>query len=211
MQFATELLGQQDLYAALGRVAKQGATLEAVYQELDSGDAESQAVASRLRSVDQGLLRAVMRHGAGLPAIATAAQVRAALAALEPAQMFQPTLAAAKTTAVLTAGERPDMPAFSDRAFDDWFAAQGVDYGLGSYGERRTVYQSAQFADAASPERRAVLLYPPMPCLTVKDLQHGLLTAIRPLEGRVRMRQIPFQMQPNPGAQTVKNLCFSKP
>ena len=27
MQFATELLGQQDLYAALGRVAKQGATL----------------------------------------------------------------------------------------------------------------------------------------------------------------------------------------
>ncbi len=156
MQFATELLGQQDLYAALGRVAKQGATLEAVYQELDSGDAESQAVASRLRSVDQGLLRAVMRHGAGLPAIATAGQVRAALAALEPAQMFQPTLAAAKTTALLTAGERPDMPAFSDRAFDDWFAAQGVDYGLGSYGERRTVYQSAQFADAASPERRAV-------------------------------------------------------
>jgi murein DD-endopeptidase MepM/ murein hydrolase activator NlpD len=48
------------------------------------------------------------------------------------------------------------MPAFSDPAFDVWFAAQKVPYGLGSYAEPRTVYQTAHFADAASPERRTV-------------------------------------------------------
>ena len=45
------------------------------------------------------------------------------------------------------------MPAFSDRAFDAWFAAKAVPYGLGSYGEKRSVYATDQFADAASPER----------------------------------------------------------
>jgi murein DD-endopeptidase MepM/ murein hydrolase activator NlpD len=50
------------------------------------------------------------------------------------------------------------MPAFSDRAFDGWFAATGAGYGIGLYGEDRDVYRSAQFADAASDERRTIHL-----------------------------------------------------
>ena len=50
------------------------------------------------------------------------------------------------------------MPAFSDRAFDGWFAAKGVPYGIGLYGEKRSVYATDQFADAASPERRTIHL-----------------------------------------------------
>ena len=38
--------------------------------------------------------------------------------------------------ALLTRGEMPDMPAYSDRAFDAWFTAQAVTYGLGPYGEK---------------------------------------------------------------------------
>jgi 4-aminobutyrate aminotransferase-like enzyme len=54
------------------------------------------------------------------------------------------------------------MPAFSDRAFDGWMAAQrpatlpkDIPFlGFGLYGEKRSVYTAAQFADAASDERR---------------------------------------------------------
>jgi murein DD-endopeptidase MepM/ murein hydrolase activator NlpD len=150
------LSGQQDLYAALRQVAAEGADLAAVYEALDSGDTAAHEAAARLRSVDQGLLRAVMRRGAGLPAVACEPQVRAALAALTPVPMFDPDPATASTMLLLTAGQLPEMPAFSDRAFDGWFAAQGVTYGLGTYGEKRRVYQTAQFADAASPERRMI-------------------------------------------------------
>ena len=51
----------------------------------------------------------------------------------------------------------PDMPAYSDPAFDAWFAPHGR-YGIGPYGERRTVYAADQFADAASAERRMIHL-----------------------------------------------------
>jgi murein DD-endopeptidase MepM/ murein hydrolase activator NlpD len=76
------------------------------------------------------------------------------LARVDTAPLFLPEIAAARSTALLTGGQRPDMPAFSDRAFDVWFTAQGADYGLGSYGEDRSVYRTEQFADAASPEHR---------------------------------------------------------
>jgi 4-aminobutyrate aminotransferase-like enzyme len=64
--------------------------------------------------------------------------------------------------ALLTNGEHPGMPAFSDRGFDGWFASQRPEnlpasvpfYGFGAYGEKRSVYATDQFADAASPERR---------------------------------------------------------
>ncbi|MGV8950034.1 MAG: peptidoglycan DD-metalloendopeptidase family protein [Cypionkella sp.] len=151
-----QIVGQADLYAAVRQLAGQGASLDGILADLDQGDAAALETAARLRAVDQGLLRAVMRRGAGLPATAAEPAVRAHLAALTPAPMFAPDLAEASTTALLTAGQRPDMPAFSDPAFDAWFAAQGVDYGLGAYAEKRSVYQTAQFADAASPERRTV-------------------------------------------------------
>ena len=153
---ATYVSGQTDLYAALRLVAAQGAKLPELMAALDSGDSLAQETAQRLRSVDQGLLEAVMRRGRGLAATQAEITVRPFLAACRPASLFAPDPAQAKTTALLTAGQRPDMPAFSDRAFDAWFQAQNVDYGLGAYGEKRSVYQTAQFADAASPERRTV-------------------------------------------------------
>jgi murein DD-endopeptidase MepM/ murein hydrolase activator NlpD len=152
------LRGQADLYGALHRLAA-GLTadqvagfLPAVYTAL--GDSEE---ARRLASVDQGLLRAVIRDGAGLPA-APAAKIAAYLAGLDPAPLFLPPIAASARMPLLTGGQMPDMPAYSDRAFDGWFAAKGVAYGLGPYGEKRSVYTAAQFADAASPERRMVHL-----------------------------------------------------
>jgi murein DD-endopeptidase MepM/ murein hydrolase activator NlpD len=82
--------------------------------------------------------------------------VEAWLAASSPAPLFDPEIAGAGRMALLDGAA--GMPAYSDRAFDGWFAAQGVSYGLGPYGEARAVYQTAQFADAASDERRTVHL-----------------------------------------------------
>ena len=150
---AALLVGATDLYAVLREAAGQGvAALTEVIEELDP------ATAARLQSVDAGLLAAVQRAGAGLPAVAAAPGVVGYLAGASVASLFRPDVAVSPTCALLTAGQLPDMPAFSDRAFDGWFAAQGVPYGLGSYGEYRTVYQTDQFADAASPERRCVHL-----------------------------------------------------
>jgi murein DD-endopeptidase MepM/ murein hydrolase activator NlpD len=156
-RIAEALRGQQDLYGALRRASAglSEAELEGLLPRVLTalGDAPE---AARLASVDQGLLACVMRRGAGLTATKNEAAVRAHLAAATPAPMFRPEIAAARHMALLTGGQMPDMPAYSDRAFDAWFAAQGVDYGLGPYGEKRTVYQAAQFADAASPERRMI-------------------------------------------------------
>lgn len=147
-----DLSGQEDLYAALRKVAADlpGITLSDV---LAASDSETQR---RLLSVDQGLLSAVMQAGSGLPAVAGAMAVCQHLETVHVEALFRPNPAQATTMALLTAGQLPDMPAFSDRAFDTWFAAQQVTYGLGAYGEKRTVYQSEQFADAASAERRTV-------------------------------------------------------
>lgn len=153
--------GARDLYAALGAAVAVAApaTGEA------AGALARAAVAAcggeageRLRAVDAGLLAAVARHAAGFPAVAGADRLPGLIAALDPAAMFDPDPAAVATLALPTGGQRPGMPAFSDRAFDGWFAATGAVYGLGLYGEDRTVYRSAQFADAASPERRTVHL-----------------------------------------------------
>lgn len=159
---AAALSGETDLYAALratgASLPPDTMTLAAVLAALDRLGAEGQDTARRLRAVDQGLLVAVMRRGAGMPATASEAAVRAYLAAEEVAEMFRPAIGAGASLALLTGGQIPDMPAFSDRAFDSWFAATGMPYGLGLYGENRTVYRTPQFADAASPEWRTVHL-----------------------------------------------------
>lgn len=148
----TAMANQTDLYAALRRLAAARPDVE-LADVLTECDDETR---TRLLAVDQGLLRAVMRRGRGLPAVEGEAAVRAYLARVQPELLFRPDPALAKTLALLTAGQLPAMPAFSDRAFDAWFAAQGMEYGLGAYAEARTVYQTAQFADAASPERRTI-------------------------------------------------------
>jgi murein DD-endopeptidase MepM/ murein hydrolase activator NlpD len=142
--------GVPDLYAALRASGYGPDDLPAV---LAACDAPTRA---RLLAVDQGLLRAVMRAGQGVAATEANLAVHRHLAQITPAPLFLPDPAASSTMALLMGGELPDMPAFSDRAFDAWFAAQGVRYGLGAYAEPRTVYQTDQFADAASPERRTV-------------------------------------------------------
>ena len=147
---AAFLNGQSDLYTALRSL---GLGADALPEILTACDAPTRA---RLLSVDQGLLRAIMRQN--IEGSATADAIRAHLNAATPAPMFQPDVGASSTTALLTEGQRPDMPAFSDRAFDPWFAAQGVAYGLGLYCEQRAVYEAPAFADAASPERRTVHL-----------------------------------------------------
>ncbi|MCF8483810.1 MAG: peptidoglycan DD-metalloendopeptidase family protein [Rhodobacteraceae bacterium] len=144
----TPLADQPDLYAAL-RVS--GAHPEDLPALLAASPAP---VAERLGRVDQGLLKAVLRAGQSGVAIPNAARILAHLASATPAPLFQPDVAKSPTLTLLTNGEHPDMPAFSDPAFDGWFAAKGVPYGIGTYGEDRHVYLTAQFADAASPERR---------------------------------------------------------
>lgn len=146
---AAQLSNQPDLYSRLFDAASKGALeLAAVLEVCDA------ATAARLRSVDQGLLRAVLRAGAGQDAVEGGAAILAYLKTLTPAPLFLPEINAGPSIALPTGGQLPEMPAFSDRAFDDWFARQNVPYGLGLYGENRTVYASDQFADKASPERR---------------------------------------------------------
>lgn len=146
---AALLTNQPDLYSRLLDAAtKRALDLGAILEACDA------ATAARLRSVDQGLLRAVLRAGAGQEAVEGGAAIRAYLKTISLAPLFQPEINAGPSIALPTGGQLPEMPAFSDRAFDDWFARQNVPYGLGLYGENRTVYATDQFADKASPERR---------------------------------------------------------
>ena len=153
--------GRRDLYAALGAAVAAGAPGSAEA----AGALARAAVAGcpgeageRLRAVEAGLLAAVARAACGFEAVPGAARLPALIGTLPALPMFDPDPRLVPTMALPTAGQIPDMPAFSDRAFDAWFAAKGVAYGLGLYGEDRTVYRSAQFADAASPERRTIHL-----------------------------------------------------
>ncbi len=155
-RIAAQLRGQDNLYGAL-RAASAGLSeaepdtlLPAILADL--GDAPE---AARLRAVDQALLVCILRAGAGWPATRNALALRRYLAQADVAPMFSPAIADSRHMPLLTA-QMPDMPAYSDPAFDTWFAAQGADYGLGPYGEKRSVYRAAQFADSASPERRMI-------------------------------------------------------
>lgn len=152
-RLAEGLRGEADLYGALrragtGLTAEEAAhLLPALYEAL--GPAPE---AARLRAVDQGLLRAVIRAGAGLPA---APRITEYLQQIEVAPVFLPEIAQSEHMPLLC-DVTEGMPAYSDLGFDLWFAEQGVDYGLGPYGEKRSVYRAAQFADQASPERRMI-------------------------------------------------------
>ncbi|NEX46118.1 peptidoglycan DD-metalloendopeptidase family protein [Pseudotabrizicola algicola] len=144
----TQIPDQPDLYAALRASGVAPAELPALIA------ASPPAVAARLRAGDPGLLCAILRAGQGLPPVAAAPALIAHLRGQDFAPLFRPDVATSPTLALLTNGEHPDMPPFSDRAFDAWFAAKGIPYGIGTYGEDRSVYRTAQFADALSPERR---------------------------------------------------------
>ena len=120
------------------------------------------ALLERLEQIDPAFLIALCRKAAGFEAIPGASAITADLAArdLHPILSTDPRRAA--RIALPTDGSRADMPAFSDRAFDSWMQAQRPAtlpqdlpfLGFGLYGEKRSVYTAAQFADAASEERR---------------------------------------------------------
>lgn len=155
---ASALAGQPDLYAALRAATARLGTAPPIPDLIAACDP---ATAARLAAVDAGLLAAIARKGATGRAIPHAAHVCAALATATLHPLFRPDPATGATMALPTTGAHPDMPAFSDPAFDPWFAthqATGLRYGLGLYGENRTVYATPQFADAASPERRTIHL-----------------------------------------------------
>lgn len=155
---ATALNGQPDLYTALRRAVAAEGTIPDIPALIAATDAPTRA---RLRAVDAGLLAAIARKALMDEAVPNAAALRDRLATTPAHPLFLPDPATAPCMALPTTGERPDMPAFSDPAFDPWFAAHqagGIRYGLGLYGENRTVYATPQFADAASPERRTIHL-----------------------------------------------------
>lgn len=157
-RIAARLNGQTDLYAALRAAVTAESAAPPIPDLIAACDA---ATAARLAAVDAGLLAAIMRKALTDEAVPAAATLRAAIATADAHPLFLPDPAAGATMALPTTGERPDMPAFSNPAFDTWFAAhqaRGIRYGLGLYGENRTVYATPQFADAASPERRTIHL-----------------------------------------------------
>lgn len=144
------LTGAPDLYAAFRQIGA-GVGADALPGLLTALDP---ATKSRLAGIDRALLAAIMRKGAGADALPHAARLRAHLAKVPATPLFDPDPATVPTLALPT--QNLAMPAFSDPAFDPWFAAKGVAYGLGFYAEKRSVYASAQFADTASPERRMI-------------------------------------------------------
>ncbi|WP_050528005.1 peptidoglycan DD-metalloendopeptidase family protein [Pseudorhodobacter aquimaris] len=150
---AAKLTDQPDLYTALLLAAADGPL--ALTELLGHCTPK---IRSRLASVDQGLLRAVLRAGAGQEAVEGAGAIVSHLRAVDASPVFRPEINSGPSISLPTGGQRADMPAFSDPAFDIWFTAQGVPYGIGLYAENRTVYAAEQFADSASHERRTVHL-----------------------------------------------------
>lgn len=120
------------------------------------------ALLERLAQIDGAVMVALCRKAAGFEGVPGAAVLRADLAVRTIHPVLLPDPRGLPRMALPTTGEHPDMPAYSDRAFDDWFAAQRPAdlpeslpfMGLGLFGEKRAVYTAPQFADAASEERR---------------------------------------------------------
>lgn len=150
--------GQRDLHAALAAAvaaaqpptAEAAATLGRALVAGTPGEA-----GDRLRAADSGLLDCIATDAAGFGAVPDVESLVDALAATDMAPVIG---LSGRGMRLPTRGALPDMPAFSDRGFDGWFAAQGAAWGLGLYGEDRSVYQTPQFEGPASPERRTVHL-----------------------------------------------------
>ena len=120
------------------------------------------ALLERLDTLDPAFMVALCRKAAGFEAVPGTTEIITDLAnrATHPILATAPRRAA--RIALPTDGSRIGMPAYSDRAFDAWMQAQrpanlpaDIPFiGFGLYGEKRSVYTSAHFADAASEERR---------------------------------------------------------
>lgn len=120
------------------------------------------ALLERLESLDPEFMIALCRRAAGFTATRAEWAVREFLGRAEVRPLFRPDIARSARIALLTDAPPADMPPVTDRRWDNWFAAQRPAnlpgtvgfFGLGAYGEKRSVYTAPQFADAASAERR---------------------------------------------------------
>ena len=116
----------------------------------------------RLDSVDVGFMTALFRDAAGFEPIKNSRHIVAHLSnqRQDLAPMFQPDFKYQSRFVIPADGSDPTVPDLSAAEFDTWFNQKckdtGARYGIGRYGEDRTVYQSAAFASPASPERRTV-------------------------------------------------------
>ncbi|MFT6659870.1 aminotransferase class III-fold pyridoxal phosphate-dependent enzyme [Maritalea sp.] len=116
----------------------------------------------RLESVDVGFMTALFRNAAGFEAIKGGNSVSAFLKSKRNklAPMFLPDFKYQRRFVIPADGSDPSVPDLSAQEFDAWFNAKRTQldtrYGIGRYGEDRTVYQSAAFASPASPERRTM-------------------------------------------------------
>jgi len=114
----------------------------------------------RLETVDVGFMTALFRDAAGFDAIRGGNNVVEFLQSQRStlAPMFLPDFKYQNRFVIPADGSDPSVPDISSDAFDVWFNKKREDqntrYGIGRYGEDRTVYQSASFASAASNERR---------------------------------------------------------
>lgn len=116
----------------------------------------------KLDALDTGLMIALFRKAAGFSATRNSAVVRDYLETRQAEPMFRPDPVRSARIALPCDGTHSGMPAFSDKAFDAWFAAQkpaGLPanqafYGFGLYGENRKVYAADHFADPGGSERR---------------------------------------------------------
>lgn len=116
------------------------------------------ALLEKLDAVSAGFCRALCRKAAGFSATRATPAVTKALSTGTLAPVFTPDLADRPRMVLSLDGRVPSMPPFSNKAFDTWFAAQKQDqpdlFGIGLYGEKRSVYATDAFSDAAGPERR---------------------------------------------------------
>ena len=140
------LTGKADLYAALRGLAAQLPDLSLT----EVLAAAPKHEAARLRGVDQGLLRAVIRRGQGLPAAAIEPALRQYLTQAKVSPLFLPAISEGPSLALQTRGEHPDMPAFSDRAFDAWFMGDKV-YGTPLVIESRAAADMPEARENAMP------------------------------------------------------------
>jgi 4-aminobutyrate aminotransferase-like enzyme/Ser/Thr protein kinase RdoA (MazF antagonist) len=116
----------------------------------------------RLDDVDPQFMTALFRHAAGLDAVDHASHIINFLEENQPntVSLFKPDFKYEARFIIPADGSDTTIPPFSDKAFNTWFddkcAKEEARFGIGRYGEDRTVYQTDAFASKLSKERRTI-------------------------------------------------------
>ena len=116
----------------------------------------------RLDTVEPEFMTALFRDAAGFSATPGHDDVVSYLQSQRDnlASMFEPDFKYQRRFVIPADGSDPSVPDISHESFDNWYnskcADTGARYGIGRYGEDRSVYQTDAFASPASPERRTM-------------------------------------------------------